>query len=248
MRKLKNAEIKATGFESGLPFIGTYTALYLNSEKPFAGWRDLYNKGEKRHFIKLPGWRLHARKHPFSDTLTYYAENDQAFIRKVVWDSALKTSDGKIRHNGQDADIPVRFKYLRSENAVLIPISPQIKFILDVLFVVLGFAGIVYVLYFIVGGFIKFLIDVSKGQSFTRQNISRLRLIAISLIVYPVIVFIMNLLMWVIFSTYLTEDVVLHNRIWQEQWKTMLVGLIVFAVYKAFRQGLKLQEEQEFTI
>jgi len=237
MRKLKNAEITAVGFESGFPFIGTYTALYFNFEKPFSGWEELYEHGEKQYFIKLPGWRLRPSKHSFSDSLNYYADNGHAFIRKVVWDSAVKTSDGKVRHNGHYADIPVRFKYLRSGNGILIPVSLQIKSILNVLFMILGLAGIVYVFYFIVGGFIKFLIDVSKGQSFTRQNISRLRLIAISLIAYPVIVFIMNILMWVVFSTYLTEDVVLHNRIWQEQWKIALVGIGLFHSLQGIQAG-----------
>jgi len=60
--------------------------------------------------------------------------------------------------------------------------------------------------------------------------------------------FIFNLLLGFIFRSYFTEDVVLSKATWIEAWKSISIGLIFLMLYKAFSQGKKLKEEQEFTI
>jgi hypothetical protein len=40
----------------------------------------------------------------------------------------------------------------------------------------------------------------------------------------------------------------LNGSLWQASWKTIGIGLVFLALYKAFKQDKKLKEEQDLTV
>ena len=96
--------------------------------------------------------------------------------------------------------------------------------------------------------FLKFIVDVSKGFSFTSENVFRLKLISLSLLGFPIVSFLLNLLMYPVFSSYFTDDVVLNTRAWSNDWIIIVVGIVFLLLFKAFRQGKKLKDEQDLTV
>jgi hypothetical protein len=96
--------------------------------------------------------------------------------------------------------------------------------------------------------FLNFIFDLSKGLAFTENNIWRLKLIAISLILYPIVGFVVNWLLRLIFYSYFTPDVVMNWNVWSGWWKPIGMGLTFFLLYRAFSQGKTLKEEQDLTV
>ena len=118
---------------------------------------------------------------------------------------------------------------------------------MDVVFIIFDIILIGYLL-FLLGNFIGFIIDLSKGLAFTDKNINTLKLIAITFLVYPVIGFFFNLLLRLILNYYFTNDVILNNHTWDESWKIIALGIIFFMLYRAFSQGKLLKDEQDLTV
>ena len=83
---------------------------------------------------------------------------------------------------------------------------------------------------------------------FTEKNIFRLRVIAYSLIGFPMFLFLLNLLLRLIFAGYFTEDVVLNTERLQQWLITMHVGIIFLLILNAFIQGKALKDEQDLTV
>jgi len=104
-----------------------------------------------------------------------------------------------------------------------------------------------YMLY-LLSAFLKFIADLSKGYSFTDKNVNRLRLIAISLLVYPCVLFLLALLMRLIFYKYFILDVTLNQGLLKYSWKPLVLGIIFLVLYRAFRQGKLLKDEQDLTV
>jgi len=199
------------------------------------------NDRYKSNYIVLYGWKLNVSSNDFEsiDSGVFHVEKGKSYIRKLLVDDRA--------HLVAEKDVSVKFRYDKKVRALLIPIGKVTKKVLEVAIIVAAvLVGIVFL--YLVAGFIKFLVDISKGLFFTDRNLMRLKLIAFSLLIFPVAVFILNLTMRLIFWSYFTADVKLNESIWQDSWKPIGLGLIFLALYRAFKQGKKLKEEQELTI
>ena len=204
--------------------------------------------GTEQYYITLPGWHLKLKVDELAglDSLRFFVEGKQAYVRKPIIDGAKKTKDG-THYSAHFVDEPVKFRYSRRHDMVMIPVTKGTKQICT--YVIAGLA-IVLVLYmlFLIAAFAKFVTDLSKGLSFTANNINRLKLIAISLIGIPVVMFLLTLLVRLIFSSYLTDDVVLKPNTWRNSWLSLTAGVVFLLLYKAFTQGRALKEENDLTV
>jgi hypothetical protein len=205
--------------------------------------------GIKQYYIKLAGWKLNRSTFVqySSDSVKFYVEHKQSYVRKAIVDKVSLKKDGTKDYLVHEADIPVKFRYDSRENCIMIPISKTVRDILNPVMLVIGILITLYYFY-LVAAFLNFIIDVSKGLSFTKKNIHRLRLIALSLLGFPALAFLLNLLMPVIFHSYFTEDVVFNIQSLNNDWKMMGIGIVFLLLFKAFRQGKILKDEQDLTV
>ncbi|EHQ29232.1 DUF2975 domain-containing protein [Mucilaginibacter paludis] len=250
VRALKNGYNLAGGSAQIGYIIGTYDSYLFCDTCTLKGyWHKVFDTKDKpmQYYIILPGWKLKAAKSNLlsPDSVIFYVENNKAYIRKLVTDSVIKTKTGAINTHLHEVDEPVKFRY--NQKCLMIPVSKFTKNLLDKVLTGCGILFGLYLLY-LVAAFLKFIIDLSKGLSFTTNNIFRLKLIAASLLIYPVGMICLVLIMRLIFHQYFTADVVLNNEIWSSLWKIIGLGIIFLLLFRAFRQGKLLKEEQDLTV
>jgi hypothetical protein len=205
--------------------------------------------GIKQYYIKLPGWKL--KRSTFIqyslDSVKFYVEHKQSYVRKAIVDKVSLKKNGTKDYLVHEADVPVKFRYDNRENCIMIPIGKTVRAVLNPVILVIMILIVLYFFY-LTAAFLNFIIDVSKGLSFTQKNVHRLRLIALSLLGFPVLAFLLNMLMPVIFHSYFTEDVVFDIQGLSNDWKMMGLGIVFLLLFKAFRQGRILKDEQDLTV
>lgn len=258
-RRIKNGNDEQGGNSLPFLFIGTQVDVSCDTCGSKWFWEQVESeiKGGKsqtqpvQRYISLLGWKLNATKFDElygPDSVVFHVEHGRPYVRKyAVISSALKGKKDSVYYRYGIIDEPVKFHFDPYDKSLLIPASKTL--ISTIYYVSEGVAliSLCYVL-IVIGIFIRFVIDISKGQAFTNKNLKALRLIAITFMLYPVITFGFNLFLGLLFHSYFTEDVVLSKATWNEAWKSIAMGLTFLMLYKAFRQGKKLKDEQELTI
>jgi len=219
------------------------------------------NKIPVRYYMNLPAWTLNVKNTTYtddtgesswtshavfnSDSVQFFVRNDQAYLRKIVPKPRLTKEDNQAKYEA--VDVPVKFRYNKQNKCLMIPVNKSTKKTLDIVMIALAIALGTYFLS-LIASFIKFVIDLSKGLAFTNENLKRLKFIAFSLLAYPVLILLFNILMRLIFYSYFTSDVILSSTVWDNAWKAILAGFVFYVLFRAFRQGKILKEEQELTV
>lgn len=199
----------------------------------------------KEYLIRLSGWRL--RYGEYSDDIQYHTIGDQSYVRKGVYSTIEATKD-YTRRSRSEVDVEVPFRINPDSRDVMIPVSKSTMNITFYILATLAVLFLVYVLMFIIGDFIKFMIDVARGNTFTLQNVNRLRFIALNLFIVPYTLFLINLLMPLVFHKYFTEDIKLNPELWKLLILPTILSLIFAALYTAFKKGKQLNDEAELTV
>jgi len=249
VRNFKNGDFTSgNGFYIG--FIGTTASISCDTcTFKWHIWHGFNDKANEHYYIKLMFWKIKNTESIFwyADSVQFHVEHEQSFLRKVIMGSPkIKDKYGNFYH-GRLVDVPVKFRYNSRDQSLLIPVSKSTKNIFDYVFGTVGIITAGYYFY-LIGIFLSFIVDLSKGNAFTDKNIFRLKLITISLILLPVIVFLLNLLIKVLLHNYFTADVVMNYDMWKNVWKIIGLGLIFLLLYRAFRQGKILKDEQDLTV
>ncbi len=251
LRNLKNGDIvESDGI--GLPCIGVFKNISCDtcSLKWYHSYRFRFNdKKFEQSYIKLYNWKLGIDENlRYVDDGKFYVNNGQGFVRRAIIDTAIHRKDGSLYNKVTIKDIPVKFRYNNKDNGLMIPISPSTAELLKTILYVIGILRAIYVLFLILC-FLQFLINLSKGYSFTAKNIFILKLIGISLFAFPILLFVFNYMLRIIFNAYFTDNVIFNNDVWGSNLSTIVeAGCVFLLLFNAFRQGKKLQEEHDLTI
>jgi hypothetical protein len=258
-RRIKNGNDIQGGNGLDILFIGTQVDVSCDTCGSKWFWSqfdaemktDEYRSSPVQRYTSLLGWKLKATKDNIlygPDSVLFHVEHKQAYVRKyAVISSLLKGKNDSVYYKYGEVDEPVKFHFDPYDKSLLIPVSKTLMLTIYYISDAIAIISLCYFL-FVAGIFIRFVIDISKGRAFTNKNLRALRLIAITFLLFPLIPFLFNLLLGLIFHSYFTEDVVLSNATWNQAWKSIAVGLTFLMLYKAFRQGKKLKDEQEFTV
>jgi hypothetical protein len=254
MRNLKNGHtFDFGGVSVSIGFIGVSSNVSCDTcnykwYKSASMFDKYLNEKLRRYYITLPGWKLSVdNQYNYIDDNNFFVEHGQAYLRRAITDTTIIKKDGTVYNKIHIEDVPVKFRYNEFSRSILIPVSSATAVVIKVILYILLFTWFLYGL-FLVATFLKFVIDLSKGHAFTKENVWRLKIIAISLLVYQIAVLILNYGMKLIFHDYFTEGIVLNNTSWENAWKILLAGIIFLLLYKAFRQGKLLKEEQDLTV
>ncbi|WP_222103981.1 DUF2975 domain-containing protein [Mucilaginibacter corticis] len=234
----------SSGIQTG--FIGTTGG--FNCDTCSIKWIATHSDTDSRHrkyYITLPLWKIKNTTSIFwyTDSVKFHTENDQNYLRKVV----TAQNKGNKHQTNYVADVPVKFAYDQTNQYLLIPVTKTTKNNIEIVLRIFGFALLAYLAYLIIS-FLNFIVDLSKGLAFTDKNIARLKLIAITLILYPFALFLLNQLMRVVFYNYFTSDVIMNKSVWQNSLEPIGIGLVFFLLYRAFAQGKSLKDEHDLTV
>ncbi len=245
LRKLRNGDAMALSSSATLNPIATFTGSYCTT------CRIRYDPNSTPHFftlnkpvqnyILLLDWKIKQSPNKwYGDSSQYYVDDKgQSYLRKRMTNK---------KHSSYPVDIPVPFRYNAKYNCLMIPVQASTKQTVQIILITTALLFFLYALFFIIGGFIKFLLDISRGETFTLMNVRRLKIIAFSLIVYPILIFLVDLSLPLIFHSYFTGDVTLSISNWPELCIILFMGLVFLLLYKAFRTGKQIKEEQDLTV
>jgi hypothetical protein len=205
-----------------------------------------YNDADYRYFINLLSWKIEVgtTKFAFPDSVQYFVRSGQPYLRKEA-EFPLKNKPNHFI--ARLIDEPVKYWYNERDNCIMISVDETTMQIVRIIAGVLAITFTLYVLW-LFGSCLHFILDLSKGRAFTTNNVKRLKLLAFTLLFYPLVIFVFNILLKWIFNSHFNEDVLLNNKIWFDSRGVMIAGIIVWFLYKAFKQGKKLKDEQDLTV
>ncbi|MDB5115797.1 MAG: hypothetical protein JWQ79_1289 [Mucilaginibacter sp.] len=249
IRNLKNGDV----FEfDGLRIGGIGVFKNLSCDTCSLKWYNAYAFNDSRfeqNYVKLYDWKLGIDETlRYVDDSKFYADHGQGYVRRAIIDTALNRKDGSLYNKISIKDIPVKFRYSHKDKCLMIPINSSTAQLLKITGRVLMILVIIYIL-FLIRTFLIFIVDLSKSRAFTNKNIFRLKLIAVSLLTYPVLMFVLSYIFRIIFNTYFIKNVVFINDVWNSTSLIILgTGSVFLLLYNAFRQGKILKEEQDLTV
>ena len=250
-RLLKNGEF---GYSPGVTIgcVGITSCIQCDTCSIEWASKQLNNDvGKNLHgYLILPGWQIFSAANENSinvnDSVKFHVEQGQPYIRKAV-KTSFKLAPNDLMERAVVIDVPVKFMYNEKQKAVMIPVGHTVKQIFTIVFYIAFILVFVYSLYLLMEFFL-FVVDLSKGLVFTDENIRRLKLISLTLLFCPAIVYLSDWLMKFIFRSYFTDDVVMKSDIWSDSWKTIVAGIVFVLLDRAFRQGKKLKDEHDLTV
>jgi uncharacterized membrane protein YqhA len=237
MRNLKNGY----GFDHDngqFAYLGTQISIACDTCS--YSWYKNNTQTYNQNYIKLNAWGI-KKEYPYikGDGI-FYVKNKRGYVRKAV---LVKNNDSKF----DIVDVPVKFRYNTKDDAILIPVSAHDAALFENFYLTLlglYITGILFLLYV----FIRFLYDTSKGRSFTRKNVARLKLVAVSITAYPLSIILLNLFVRFVFRQYFSAEVVLKDIVWGNAWSVLQIGIVLSLLYGAFYRAQLLQEEQDLTV
>jgi len=244
LQDLRNGDWTSNGTTCWI--IGAYESLYCDTCATDIG--SMRGNSTKQYYFVLPGWHIKANSLSFHlpDSAMFYMKHGQGYV------SAPVVTQEKINGNTHSLhikykDVPVKFRYNRRDDFVMIPVSLQGYNVLYGVVIVVGILLATWMLY-MVFEFVKFTIAISKSSIFTGQNIFRLKLIALTLLGLPTATFVLNWLLGLAFSSYFAGTVSMKPVVWQHWWILLSSGCVFLLLYKAFRRGVILKEENDLTV
>lgn len=241
MRTMKNGHMTGTSFDFG--FMGAETLVRCDT----CDLRSFWDKeGIDDYMIKLGWWQLDTGT--FDNPTKYYVKNGQSYLRKGICRPKQIKDNKVVSWFCKETDVPVSFRYDEKKKALMLPVSKSTYKILEPMMIGLGFGTLIFYLYFILASILRVLMDIRKGNPFSDGTIRRLRFLAICSFSIPIIAFSINMLIRLVFSRYFVEDLKLSSEAWSIFLKPFMIGIIVTALYFAFKQGKKLKEDQDLTI
>ncbi len=209
--------------------------------------RSPHSIQNKDSYIALMGWTIGTENDlHYAQEGKFYVKNGQAYVRQAIIDTTIKKPNGNIYNKITLTDTPVKFRYYEKDGYLLIPISKSLAKVLNI--ASLSAIGLLIYALYLISAFLRFTADTAKGEIFTAKNVGRLKLIAISLLCLPVGYYVFNYLLKLIFHDYFIPGVVLKNPIMPGLWLILVLAVIFLLLYKAFRQGKLLKEEQDLTV
>ena len=205
-------------------------------------WEDVFTNGKKEYFISFNDIKLRENNH-------FFVQHGHYYLAYPVWDSTKKNGEYSNR-SGHYKRMPLKIRYNKDQQAVLIPASRAWYNFISIIYTVLIIGFFILSFYITIGMPISILGSVSNGQVFTSINIRQLKIIYTFLFILAGLKAIYPFLKtWLvsIFAPRIFETTSLQEALYAAI-PLLIAGLAVYLICKAFKKGYKLQQEQDYTV
>ncbi|KLT65563.1 hypothetical protein AB669_10845 [Pedobacter sp. BMA] len=177
------------------------------------------------------------------DATIYHSKGGKSFIRYPI---ITKISKHHFKYRYEDRE--VGFKYDLREKQILLPLQkPYQKLIANTflwIIVIISF----FVMLFGIVLFIRFLIAVSLNRIFEEYNILRLLLISLSCFLTVLFPYLVALVLYVVYNKELSVGLVFLKKFSSTDFSLIVAGIFFAVLYRAFKKGKALKEENELTV
>jgi hypothetical protein len=237
--ELKREKLKyIQGYESFSGWSGGIIGLVKTSQEP-----TLYKDPNVQEYLKLSKIGLAIQEIHGPNYLAYYTKNGEGYLSKTKLTKKQKQfSVSYVSHK-------VNYNYSAEDNSILIKINSAFwKTCIEVsIYLFMVFLAVAY----LYGAklFFKFLLAISKNKGFEEENVYRLRKMSFMLLFLGSITYILNIIIYVVFSfNYSTEGVIITHSFWENDYSMIILSSLCYLIYTAFKKGMVLQKEQDLTI
>jgi DUF2975 family protein len=203
---------------------------------------SLKSPGKSKYFVALPNYTIR-------QNASYYIEKDKYYVDYFVPDSASSV-EVSVGHY-ENKEIKIRYAVGDSDQGgtILIPVSKNAYHFYHVLTLIM-MAVLIIVGVFIVLVFpFSILLNIAYGEPFKRSNIRNLSLLGWFLLAVPIVSSIIPLIIGFFLRNDIPDQFYFPFGVVLMESKTWLIaGLAVLLLASAFKQGYKLQQDQDLTI
>jgi hypothetical protein len=180
----------------------------------------------------------------------FFINKDKYFVSHTVWDRI--ENDFKSGHPEQK-ETSLRYSTgnfdLKTDSALLIPISKKSYLILEKVVWALVIILILFLLYTLYALPAKVLVSIASGQPFTKKNIKRLNITGWVLLISSILPSLVLITIEWIMKDRIPNEIYFPFLLSIFDHKVILIaGLVVLLIANAFKRGYNLQQEQEGTI
>lgn len=171
------------------------------------------------------------------------------FVRNFKWE---KSGQG-IKGTPTDVESKVRFahtnEYPRRETYLLVPVSPSLYNFLYVAFKILQILVAMFLLWAVIILPAQTLYNIALGRVFTKQNIGNIRYAGWTIIIVSVLPIFFNWIFLLAMGNAIPKGLYFPTLLYLNDNKGFLITGVAFLLLgEAFKNGYKLQLEQDLTI
>ncbi len=194
-------------------------------------------------FFVIKSVKLDLNQYVSKSYLQYYTVGTQGYL------SWLKITKGQEYDSIVHVNEKTPYRYLSEHEVFMIPVTSSVgRFVAQWLGItIMVFMVLLYL--FSLRTFIIFLIEISKNRTFRPKNVARLKTIAIILFGLSIFQYLINIIAYLIFTEYYGKNHMIFNYSFFERdsyW--LMVSIVIYLIYIAFKRGMELQEERDLTI
>lgn len=223
---------------------------YVNGRERYSGFTSWIGVGRLNHldgksqiYISFANLGLKLNEVVSRSHLSFHTVDDQGYLSKMTFTKAASATKVAM------IDQKVNYRYRLSENVIMVPShSIWITTLMYALMFVIILGYLTMFLYAL-RTFFRFLFSISRNEAFTYQNTQRLRYIAILLLALAITPIVVNVFIYLGFITfYSSEGVIITYSFWKFDVYILILSILSYVIYTAFKQAMILQEESELTI
>ncbi len=194
-----------------------------------------------KHFISLNGFAL-------KPGASFLIDKNDYIIERFVTEK--KTEDGAIGHTEQKK-VKVRLgtDHKKKGLTLLIPVSNKVFPWIEILMYIFLLIAILAAIWIFIRLPVLVLINIANGNPFLKKNISYLTFIGWGIIGSCLLTIILPGLIQLILSSSIPNEIYypFWSNLFDFRW-IIFLGIAVLMLARAFKQGYKLQQEQDLTI
>lgn len=195
----------------------------------------------RKHFISLNGFAL-------KPGASFLIDKNDYIIERFV--AEKKKADGEIGHTEQKkVNVRLGADHRKKGLTLLIPVSYRVFSWIEILMYIFFVIAIIAGIWIFIRLPVLVLINIANGKPFVKKNISYLTCIGWGIIGSCLLMVILPGLIQLLLSSLISNEIYypFWSHLFDYRWGIFL-GIAVLMLARAFKQGYKLQQEQDLTI
>lgn len=202
-----------------------------------------FNGDNKQAWIRLNNIGLKLYERVGESYLGFYTVKGRGYLTKLKFEKGVNGT--KV----SSVDQKVAYRYDLSANCILLPCYSKFLEIVMYVLIIAIFLFLFITFLFALTTFFKFLLAISRNEAFTISNTRRLKEISIAMFIQAFAPLVLNLITYLIFIAFFSSDGIdFTYSFWKLDVYFLIVAILSYVMYTAFKHAMLLSEESQLTI
>ncbi|GEM_PF-7071146 len=210
------------------------------------GYNDIHTGGKGKYFLLLNYLGLKKGTASYAK-FRFYTERGTGYLSSLSY-SGMRNGKERVYEYSNFKKVDYLYSNVDRREGILIPLqSPSLINVFKVSIWLLALAYL-FAFAFVLVHSIAVLFNISRNKAFAEINIFRLKWCAIILLTMLVVPYLVTGIFYLFYFNRLSPEVTFTHSFFDSDYNTLIVGLVYWLLFQAFRKGYKLQQENEFTV